>query len=127
MGLKKLGWKLGLTKETRKKESDLIYEDATVISKKHTEGFLLPGKPMNSPWGLRLASEEYEIKFWNIKSGTFTINRKEVFESFEGGEKVTVAYVKVFKEIYDYVPPNFDEKVLIETVPVGNRFVYAKK
>jgi hypothetical protein len=130
MGLKQLGWSLGLTKEKRTELSDVLYETASVTAKDYQEkeDGLLTGMAMgNLAMGMLFEKDEkFSVSFKGQKT-SFDINNEKIFKSLKIGDRVRLSYQEKYKSTYDYIPPNFDQKQQLDKVLSGYKFVSAEK
>lgn len=129
MSLRKLGWNLGLTRETIEELSDILYETATVVSKDHEEGEVyswLWGSVNPALGFLWAEDEEYNISFRGERT-SFDLDDEKLFKAFKTGETVKLGYTEVYELTYDYIPPAFDRKQFLGKRLKGYRFVNATK
>lgn len=98
--LRKLGYKLGFTQESKEELSDLLHDTATVTNKKIT----MPG-PM--------APFKYNIALTTKSTDFYIDNRRKLYENLEVDDKVRVSYREVFRLDYDYIPPDFEKKQFV--------------
>jgi hypothetical protein len=115
MSFRKLGHRLGFTRETRVELSDLISESAVVTEKKHIpdDGSLI---------FLGIPTESYFITF-KTDSREITIGNPSAFHQFELNDRVKLNYMDRYLASYDYIPPNFEEKQLIVREHEGHKLV----
>lgn len=130
MVLTKLGWKLGFTEKRVTELSDILYETATVIAKNYQEeeDNLVLGIAMGNPaLGIAMSDdEEFNIHFRG-ETVSFNLDDRGLFNYFKVGDTVELGYRKIYTIIYDYVPPNFDHKQVIDKFVSDCSFVSAKK
>jgi len=125
MGIRTIAFNLGLTKERRTELSDdVLYELGKVNFKRHdTIDFeAMLGYFALGTYG---PDEFYEIGFGGQKT-SFRFNNKRLFNAFNMGDKVTIAYREVYTATYDYIPPEFRKKRLVDRVLSDTRFVDVK-
>ncbi|MFH1589826.1 MAG: hypothetical protein ABIB43_04635 [archaeon] len=128
--LKEISYKLGLTKENRIELSDVMYETATVVDKDYEEeedNLPLGTALDNMALGIAMSeNEKYNVTFKGEKTH-FSFDDEELFEMYKVGDIVTIGYKEKNKITSNYVPPNLNEKVDIETEFAGYQFVNVQK
>lgn len=119
MGLKKICWSLGITKEEWNESSEILYTTGKVASKKFSADLFLPqvGEFGDEHYDICLRSE--------IKN--FKVNNENLFRRLNVEDDVKIGYREIYTTISDYVPPNFDNKQQISKVLSGYRFVSGEK
>ncbi len=137
MILKKIGHWFELTKEIKTELSDILYDIATVSKDYQPEdnqmgtGIALGTATGNIGMGVALGSamsedEEYKIRLKGSKV-TIDLDDRQIYEQFENGDQVRLAYRETQRVTSDYIPPNFERKQEIERVLSDPRFVSAEK
>jgi len=109
--IKRIGRRIGATKDYQSRLSDIITESGEIIDKKHTQetsidntGFL--GNYVKVP-------EKYEVTIRG-KESQFTVDDENLFNEFNVGDKGRLSYRKATVVTYDFVPPNFEKKVKVK-------------
>lgn len=119
MKLRKIGWRLGLTKERVKKFSDVLYETAFITSKTYYE------EPVFLRYGM-LGKKHYRISF-DGNPASFDLDSEGLFFSFEVGDRVKLGYREEYTDVYDYTQTDFDKKQFIKTTLTKYRFASVQK
>lgn len=118
-----IGHKLGLTKNTKYSINQTLEEIGTVSSKQYSPPIEKIKLGITHSPG---APEEYQIIFFLV-SNYFIVDDESYFNLFEEGDKALITFDEEYKNTYDYVPPNYVEKQLIDSVLSKHRFISAKK
>jgi hypothetical protein len=130
MGLRKIGWILGLTKERKTELSDVLYETGSVTAKNYQEeeDNLPLGVAMgNIDLGVALSEDEkYNISFRGPRT-SFDFEDEGLFRAFKVGDKVKIGFREEYTVTSDYIPPNFDQKQQLDRVLSRYRFVSVDK
>ncbi|MDD4878690.1 MAG: hypothetical protein PHO02_06700 [Candidatus Nanoarchaeia archaeon] len=111
--IRKIAHKMGFTKDVEFRESGAMCDEA-VASKK--EWF--PGAAFLEP--------TYLITFKANKEEMEMVVPEKTYDSITEGNRVALSYARVYRQSYDYVPPYFDQKELIETKCVDFEFIEAE-
>jgi hypothetical protein len=126
---KEICWYLGLTSERKSKFSESLY-DTAVVSKEYVpenDNFVLGIAMGNPALGLVMSDDaKYNIRFHG-KNANIELDDKKTFERFDDGDTVELEYKKIQKIIFDYMPPNWENKQEICRFPNGYIFVNAQK
>lgn len=127
--LKRIGHAIGLTRESRIELSDLVEEDATVTSKEFVEeqedDYLIMARavPVFVP--------DYEPAQYliTLKGGraSFDFDDEGLYAQFEEGNSVRLTYRQMTRVFFDYVEPDFTEKVEVGRESAGYEFEGAEK
>ncbi len=131
MNLTKIAHSFGLTQEERKELSDILYETGVVESKDYHEPFSIicpcpmPAVP-ECGFIQRKYAAEYNVHLKGEKK-SLKLNNEELFNKVNVGDKIKVSYKEVYAGIYDYVPPDFLEKKLIDVILSGYEYISAEK
>jgi hypothetical protein len=126
MSLKKLCYFLGLTKERREELSDVIYEDAELVDKRHILDHVQL-TPQSDPLYNGVLINEYLVEIKGASGVSFVENREEIFNQFEIGDKMILGYKKVFQSTYNYPTPDSKEKQRMAKELISHQFVSAAK
>ena len=101
--LKQLGHKLGLTKETRTELSDIFCEEGIITSDHYWE------EELNKN-GMPKVYADDDLYVGIIGEKTRFKIEHEILGDIKIGDKVKISYREEFGRVFDYIPPNFDQK-----------------
>jgi len=136
--LNKIKYHLHLSEECQTELSDIIYEEGIVSSKNYEEeddgiatgivmGVALDDLSAGAAYGCAMSEdEEYNIGFKG-KNVSFDFDDEDLYNTYELGEKVIIAYKQRCTSFFDFVPPNYSKKVFIEKKFSGKKFVGVEK
>lgn len=122
MAIKRLGWKLGLTKEKRQELSDVICVEDKVAKKEKVPNLFAYG---SAEW-FAAGGDKCCVTLAG-SNVSFTLNPWHELNSYNEGEKVRVAYREVHTITLDYVPPDFEAKKAVERKLAGYELVKTEK
>jgi hypothetical protein len=115
----------GLTKQKKREESDLLCDNASV-SKKYVpeEDKLILGIAIGNPALGRALSrdEKYMVSFKGPKV-SFEVDDKKLYNRFNTGDSAQVIYREIIEKVYDFVPPDFNNRKEIDRYVVDNKVV----
>ncbi|MBU2638571.1 MAG: hypothetical protein KJ955_06355 [Nanoarchaeota archaeon] len=115
----KTAYHLGLTREEREGLSSVFCEDAVVTSKAATAMILQSFMPFR---------EDYFYIVFQGETGEIEVSVPDaLYRSLEEGDRIRLFYRKVFSISYNYAPPDFSERQMLETKVVDHEFVEAEK
>ncbi|MFH1637683.1 MAG: hypothetical protein ABIB71_04645 [Candidatus Woesearchaeota archaeon] len=117
--VKEISHMLGLTREKRKEISRVYYQKAEVEEKKYWQDPFMPTADM-------YADEHYSVRF-NGDIFPIEVENEDMFNGLKEGDMVLMGFKKVYSCAYDYIPPDFGSKELVDMVVSGHEFISAKK
>ncbi|MCI1779251.1 MAG: hypothetical protein LKI53_04755 [Bacteroidales bacterium] len=127
MYLKRIAWRLGITKKIKIELSELIYERGVVAKKFLFDEY--DKYPVNDHDDLigiiGLTTYDYHILFKGEKVNFF-IKDRMLFDKLERGADVIITYREKYKVFFDYTSENFDKKQEVKREFIENIFVNAK-